>query len=247
MGSGAAMAGVAVTAIYPLTEVILTKGLPPPPLAPFQPLEQLAAQYPYWSRFRQLRRHLWSKLRWENDRKEIWWRLTVNGVANNARMGQHDRACACGGGPPDRLHHFWECPVATTVVSELQAQLPGVSLARHHVWLMHPPAAFVVRQVWQVVCMVAVAAMHKGCCLVHGWAAHPDHPNAPPPAARVTGASVRAVAYFWEALDDFVSVPGVVGFKDVSKILERMGADHPFLCSYGDAIKVRRVPAFAGR
>jgi hypothetical protein len=68
---------------------------------------------------------------WDNERKEILWQLTVNGVCG---AGGHDIAlpgpCACGWARPSLgpascrarqwcLHHFWGCPVAAAVRKEL--------------------------------------------------------------------------------------------------------------------------------
>ena len=113
---------------------------------------------------------LWSSLRWENEHKEAWWRLTVDGVpllGNSHMRGARPAACGCGGFPgggPDwaspRGHHFWACPVAQAVLDHL-ALAVGRPVSRADVWLVQAPEA--TRQcVWDVVVLAAVSAMEGG-------------------------------------------------------------------------------------
>jgi hypothetical protein len=123
-------------------------------------------------------RRLWS-LKWDNHFKEVYWRLVLNGLPTAARM-HNTRACGvCQQLPPQaaadtyigRRHHFWECPVAQSVVAAIQQQLPASwcaePLAAHHVVFMHRPrgasrATTLHCGVWRVVCLAAVCAMNVG-------------------------------------------------------------------------------------
>jgi hypothetical protein len=118
---------------------------------------------------------LW-RVKWDNRRREVLWRLTVNGVRGAGGHGVAMRQpCKCGwAGPPAglaggmaarqwRSHYFWGCPVAAAVVAELQAALPPAAalLTRENVWLLRPPAG-VHPGVWGVVCAAALEAMERG-------------------------------------------------------------------------------------
>jgi hypothetical protein len=114
-------------------------------------------------------RQLW-ELKWDNNFKEVYWRLVLNGLPTAERMHLADAHCICDiaevGPPPSRWHHFWECPIAKAVVHVLQQQLgavPGGALKPHHVLCMERPAPSVHKGVWQVVCLAAVNAMVLGC------------------------------------------------------------------------------------
>ena len=83
---------------------------------------------------------LW-RLRWDNQHKEVFWRLTLNGLPTPKRMGKWGQRCVCGFVTPDRPHLMWDCPVAHAVVQVLEGQL-GVTaggLQRRQVWLMQAP------------------------------------------------------------------------------------------------------------
>jgi hypothetical protein len=125
-------------------------------------------------------------LKWENQQKEVLWRMTVQGVRGVAAHGLPTlHPCPCGGLAPGACaaaalqHHFWSCPVAAAVVGELQrgwaagegalsALVP--SLRREDVWLLAPPVRPSGGQqqrrmhggVWAVVCLAALTAMDHG-------------------------------------------------------------------------------------
>jgi hypothetical protein len=118
-----------------------------------------------------LLKHLW-RMKWHNNRKEVFWRLIVNGLPFSSRFNL-GATCACGGEDahdPGRLHHFWSCHAAQAV-SAVLARECGCSdaspLLRRHVWLMLPPPALTtrfgqhmwVRQLWRIVCLAALNAM----------------------------------------------------------------------------------------
>ena len=98
---------------------------------------------------------LW-KLKWENENKEVFWRLAVDGLP------KFNQACPCGHAHQSRLHTFWDCPVAQRLRAELVGCLPpGTHLNRAAVWLMEPPARC-HEGVWRVVCLAALSAMRHG-------------------------------------------------------------------------------------
>ena len=125
-------------------------------------------------------------LKWENQHKEVLWRMSVLGVRGaGAHSVPTGHPCPCGGlaaGARDvqaLQHHFWSCPVAAAVVEELQrgwqagegASAPPVrALLREDVWLLRPPVrpgdgAQPRRMhggVWMVVCLAALTAMDTG-------------------------------------------------------------------------------------
>ena len=104
------------------------------------------------------------RLKWENAEKEVFWRMTVDGVAGaNSRVTFKCPGCPGSDLGEARTHAFWQCPVAAAVRSSIAAALPpqATGFCRSSVWLCIPPKA-VHRGVWQVVCMAAVSAMDHG-------------------------------------------------------------------------------------
>jgi hypothetical protein len=63
-----------------------------------------------------LQAKLW-RLPWDNCRKELFRRLTVDGKPTLARMHAVGGSCTCGLVAPGTLHHYWQCPVAQGVVT----------------------------------------------------------------------------------------------------------------------------------
>ena len=172
---------------------------------------------------------LWSSLRWENEHKEAWWRLTVDGVpllGNSHMRGARPAACGCGGFPgggPDwaspRGHHFWACPVAQAVLDHL-ALAVGRPVSRADVWLVQAPEA--TRQcVWDVVVLAAVSAMEGGRRFMA--AAQKGVPAASPGPALLERAITRVVVTFWSRLRGFAAL----GLP--RKGWDSVGPRHPFL------------------
>ena len=178
-------------------------------------------------------KRLW-RLPWENCRKEPFWRLIYVAFPTAARMHLPD-PCICGGAPADRQHHFWDCPVARSVVGAISAALHGQpaaaaaaavggappALPQHSIWLATPPPA-VHEGVWSVVCLAAVEAMDHGRRRMHAM----QHSAAdPPPAASIVATCSRsAVARFWSLLADFAALRCAPAVWHV-----HCPPDHPFL------------------
>lgn len=107
------------------------------------------------------------RLPWENEHKEILWRLAVNGLAmpGDVRYGssaaQH---CCCGSQSLICRHHcFWDCDIASAVYDTMCAALPAdrPRPQRYHIWLLQPPAGLHAG-VWQVVALAALNAINFG-------------------------------------------------------------------------------------
>ena len=171
---------------------------------------------------RALLKRLW-RIRWENKRKEPFWRLVYDAFPTAARL--HTAApCLCGGpGPADRHHHFWACPVAEAVVSAISAAVTAAQplaapLPKASIWLGRPPPG-VYRGVWEVVCLAAVAAMDHGRRRMFALSTGP-----PPPTPLHVSSSRSAVARFWEFLCDFTALRCVpVSWQS------RLPLGHPFI------------------
>ena len=168
-----------------------------------------------------LLRSLW-RLPWDNSRKEVFWRLTLDGLPSAARMHMMGVSCDCGVVAPDRQHQFWGCPVAQAVTQVLQEQLPPqFHVQRINVWLCRPPWASLHDGVWQVVCLAAVISMNKGRQLLYKLS---QSQPALLVQQRLDVACKVAVATFWDMLADFVGVGlcNPLWLQEVSPV-------HPFL------------------
>jgi len=194
-----------------------------------------------------LLRRAW-RLPWDNDRKELLWRLTLNGVPNAQHMHLLGEPCTCGVAGPGRRHHYWECPVAQAVVAAIQQRLPQpAQLQCVHVWLARPPHRTLHKGVWLVVCMAALLAMDHGRKRLCAWAL-PPRPDRPPPRVpphgqEVAVASKAAVAFFWAMLADFA------GMRTCPpEWLPAISTTHPFLATHAGgqdgecALRVSRGP-----
>lgn len=163
------------------------------------------------------------KLKWDNSKKEVFWRLTLNGLPTLARMAMVSQPCQCGVVGPGRRHCYWECPVAVAVRGTIADQLQqpdGLTCSR--LWLGDPPDG-VHAGVWQVVCLSALNAMDAGRrCLAK---------------VRVTGSSTSvqsqvlvasrcAVATFWSEVADFAGL-GLFPVAWLQALMALPG--HPFL------------------
>jgi hypothetical protein len=153
---------------------------------------------------------LW-RVRWDNRRKEAYWRLLLDALPTPARLHVADaaRACPCGGAGAaegDRQHHFWHCAAAQAVAAQLRGAAAPAQLHMHHVWLVVAPPGVNAR-VWPVVCLAAVDAMRRGMQLL----TVPAVRRALAAAGRdpVEHASRAAVSHFWGLLEEFARVGGV--------------------------------------
>ena len=180
---------------------------------------------------------LW-QLPWENQHKELYWRLVLNALPLASRMqGSAPQPCACGCPAPfpDRRHHFWDCPVATAVLSTLAAQLGGQQPSRQQLWLMRPPPG-VHAGVWHAVCLAALAAMDGGRrqlaarllqarrAAERGSASSHPPPSPPTPTQLVPAAQRHAVARFWDLLQDLCAIGTAP-----TAWQRQLPAEHPFI------------------
>lgn len=173
-----------------------------------------------------LLRRLW-KLKWDNQRKELYWRLVVNGLSTAQRMHMSGQPCTCGHPAPDHRHHFWDCPVAMRVSQAIQAGLPtSVQLQCHHIWLAQTPCNGIHAGVWLVVCQAALLAMQTAKKLLVSWQLSEDSRPAHLPGDAQVGIMARlAVATFWDMLQDYAAL-----VLCPAAWLEQLSAQHPFLC-----------------
>lgn len=147
-----------------------------------------------------LLQRLW-RLQWDNKRKEVLWRLLYDGLPTAARLHMVS-LCACGHVSPDRVHHFWDCPVASAVVNVAAAQLPGApALSRAQVWLGVEPAGCIA-EVWAVACLCMLVAMERGRRAM--WKRIDGGQS--PTQSLVSALQNFAIAQFWESLTDFCAV-----------------------------------------
>ena len=183
-------------------------------------------------------RRVWRE--WENENKEVLWRLAVDGVpmVGNSHMGGAAEACACGVFPgPDpaapvesvRAHHFWTCPVADQLRDVLSSRA-GCAVQRHHVWLcVSPDPDRIAQCVWDVVTLAALAGLEHARRHIHACRAAPT----PAVAAR---ASLRAVSVFWSHLHDFAAL----GVPRRGRWPE-LPPTHPFLRVVGGRLRAESV------
>ena len=147
-------------------------------------------------------------LPWENCHKEPYWRLVYDAFPTAARL-HLDSPCYCGGAPANLEHHFWACPVATAVHTSISATIaahnPGAApISLDQLWLCRAPPS-VYADVWQVVCLAAVAAMDSGRRRMYALSRGPAQPPPYPPSV-IASSSRFAVARFWSLLADFVGL-----------------------------------------
>jgi hypothetical protein len=179
------------------------------------------------SELQALLHNLW-KLPWDNSRKEVFWRLTLDGLPSAARMHMIGSSCDCGVVAPDRQHQFWGCPVAQAVTQVLQENIPPqCHVHRINVWLCRPPWPGLHVGVWRVVCLAAVISMNKGRQVLYKL---PESQPAMSAQQRLAIACKVAVATFWDMLHDFVGVGlcNPVWLQEVCPV-------HPFLRVIPDA------------
>jgi hypothetical protein len=91
---------------------------------------------------------LWQEIKWKNNHKESYWRLTVDGIPllGNSHMRRAGVArCGCRVRPghgesqdTPRQHHFWACPVAQAVVGQVEP-MRGKTSTRANAWLVQAP------------------------------------------------------------------------------------------------------------
>lgn len=137
-----------------------------------------------------------------NTAKEVWWALVYDAFMAPLRLGQHGR-CVCGAPAPGRRHYFWDCPVASAVVSELQRFLPpgAGQLSCKNVWFLDPPSSQAANP-WTVVSLSFLSCLEH----VRRVAVRRSFTPAPQGPLTVEMASRRAIAYFWAGIGKFCSL-----------------------------------------
>lgn len=188
------------------------QGLPPPLMADTSELFKLF-------------KRLW-RLPWDNQRKELFWRLSLDGLPTAARMHLLGEPCACGALAPCRRHHFWDCAVAQAVLTELHRGLAGYvvggpQLRPDHVWLARVPSQQLHAGLWLVISQAALLAMDKGRRLL--TALQQAEQPLPCPAQLLIAQKVAAAA-FWDMLADFVGL----ALCPAAWLIE-VPSQHPFL------------------
>jgi hypothetical protein len=166
-----------------------------------------------------------------NTIKETFWRLIVDGLPTAARRHTSREMCACGNLNSDRAHHFWVCPVANSVVDNIQRQLdaflavtgsPGVQLTAQHIWLCDVPQG-VQPWLWRTVCMAAVSAMDFG----RSFMASQMLSGRSSGRSLVDMAGKNSIARFWDLLAEVSAsrrLPRPNGLSDVQPFLRFRGS-----------------------
>ena len=166
-----------------------------------------------------------------NSIKEVFWRLIVDGLPTAARRRASGELCACGGVMPDRAHHFWVCPVARSIVENMQRHLdafhlatasPGVQLTAQHIWLCVVPHG-VQPWLWRTVCMAAVSAMDFG----RSFMASQRLSGRSSGPSLVNMASSNSCARFWDLLAEVSAshkLPRPTGVPAVQPFLRFCGS-----------------------
>jgi hypothetical protein len=170
--------------------------------------------------FRQL-----GPIKWTNKYKEPFWKLVYNGLPLSARISQGKPCGACRAAQPGRLHHFWECPIAQTLVISIDTCF-SQQLTREHLWLGRQPQGVFVR-VWHIVCLAAISAMDS----TRRYAYTLAYPKQRSRQQRLTPEQLTEqlndfiTRLFWETLAEFAAVcPSPTWASSLAP-------DHPFLHS----------------
>ena len=156
-----------------------------------------------------------------NQHKEVFWRLVLDALPLAARMPGSGHPCACGqAGSPDRDHHFWACPIAAAVTAAVAAQLGGAAtLTRPTLWLADTPPQL-HPGVWGIVCLAAISAVDGG----RRFMVRQQLEASAVPPGLVASASRRAVARFWDILQEFCTL-GAAPVQWRTAVPD----DHPFM------------------
>jgi hypothetical protein len=132
--------------------------------------------------FRATLKHAWA-LPMANPVKEPLWRLAIDSIPG-ARIPGWQCPCSLHRPPPpsQRLHAFWECPVALAVREQLRAAL-GMAPPRAAVWLLASPTPACCGLAWVAVCLAALDAMEHGRKLLWAVRCSPQWADPGPGAA----------------------------------------------------------------
>ena len=207
-------------------------------------------------------------LPWENARKEVLWRLAVDGVqlyGDWARL--HGTAvhpslpCICSTGTVCRLHCFWDCTLAKAMRVAIEAALPPTlqPLSRPALWVAATPRGLHAG-VWLVVSLAALNSIDHGRRYLTALSLNrpipgpdtaitdtgttPSQGQHPPVATRgmLLRVAVSVEETFWQWLEDFVALNSTP-----PSTWTAVPAIHPFLCLNGGCLRVSPRPAPAAR
>jgi hypothetical protein len=167
-----------------------------------------------------LMNRLW-RIKWDNSHKEPFWTFIYNGIRTAARTYTGPRAalaptCGCGAPRPDRLHHFWFCPVADTIRNVLSDAV-NTQITREHLFFALPPPG-VHRYVWSAACLAAISVLHRSF-----FALTPTRRRRAEPFDAILASVTQR---FWSHLDDFCFVGPSTA---TDPWLATLPQDHPLL------------------
>jgi len=98
-----------------------------------------------------------------NHYKCLVWKCIYNGLPTAARLHKN-QPCGCGTGvtSPNRHHHFYQCPLAQSILRTVAHQVPQCQWSPQDthlaIWSLSPPAQ-VDGRVWTLISICAIAAM----------------------------------------------------------------------------------------
>jgi hypothetical protein len=160
-----------------------------------------------------------SRIKWNNKFKETYWRLVYNGLVVAERITDGKPCAVCTAQRPGRLHHFWECPAATALVTSLSTEIGAAQITRQQLWLLDAPDG-INKHVWEVVCLAAITALNAARKLAYKQV-YTSRSNQ---SLELT-ATIQSwvVPYFWELIADFSAV------CPTQPWLDKLNNTHPFL------------------
>ena len=134
-------------------------------------------------------------LPWDNQSKEILWVLAYDALGTPERLRRENQHCVCGVAMPGRAHYFWACPVAVSLVAEIQRRLPPAAgrLERSHLWLARTPPGL-EPDPWLVVCVAALRALERARAIAVRNARTSSNAGDCSPATLASGARLRFLA-----------------------------------------------------
>lgn len=196
---------------------------------------------PYAAQVSKMLARMW-KLPVMNKRKEALWRLVFDALPSAQRIRSQPKPCICGEVQPGRRHYFWECPVAQALIADIRDRAGTAELRCEHLWMAIPPVGACIYQgVWDVVCIMAIAAINT--VKRRAYKIMKQHSTFSAPEGVEATLTTSARLLFWEYLSDFAAVIDTVP----PRWQPHVSAQHPFLaCSSTGTLIVHAAPEIAG-